>query len=366
MVMKKIFVYRKQFPLILAFAVTIHKCQGLSLDCAMMELSDQVFRPGMAYVALSRVKQLENLHLIAFKPQSVMVSSKCLQEVNRLRQTYRPDLPQYSVPTTQGGTQKRKRKMEGACTSEPSNLSKPKRIRTDTGSRKRKAASQTVDKKLPLKKPCPDRTKSHRPKRNPEKLISCPTPNNPLRIIDRFRFNPVSEEWQRRVCQELALRFVCANACDEGGPNVKLKHPTFGHRIIGDGNCLFRAFSYIITGAEDQHFELRCRIVERLRSVGYRLLVIAIHEPTVQQYIANSRVDRQGAWGTWFEMMVLANMVGANVYSYRIQNDYYEIASPGYIDPTAYPQDYGRQSMYILYTGDHFNVVLSQEPATTV
>ena len=133
MVLKKIFVYRKQFPLILAFAVTIHKCQGLSLDCAMMELSDQVFSPGMAYVSLSRVKQLENLHLIAFKPQSVMVSSKCLQEVNRLRQTYRPDLPQYSVPTNQCGTQKRKRKMEGACTSELSNPPKPKRIRTHAG-----------------------------------------------------------------------------------------------------------------------------------------------------------------------------------------------------------------------------------------
>ena len=75
----------------------------------------------------------------------------------------------------------------------------------------------------------------------------------------------MSEKWQRRVCHELGLRFVCANACDEGGPNVKLGHPTFGHRIIGDGNCLFRAFSYIITGAEDQHIELRCRIVEHLQ-----------------------------------------------------------------------------------------------------
>ena len=31
----------------------------------------------------------------------------------------------------------------------------------------------------------------------------------------------MSEEWQRRVCQELGLRFVCADACDEGGPNVR-------------------------------------------------------------------------------------------------------------------------------------------------
>ena len=38
LVLKKFYVYRKQFPLILAYAVTIHKCQGLSLDCALMDL----------------------------------------------------------------------------------------------------------------------------------------------------------------------------------------------------------------------------------------------------------------------------------------------------------------------------------------
>ena len=67
MVLKKLYVHRKQFPLILAFAVTVHKCQGLSLDCAIMDLGDQVFCHGMAYVALSRVKTFENLHLITFR-----------------------------------------------------------------------------------------------------------------------------------------------------------------------------------------------------------------------------------------------------------------------------------------------------------
>ena len=176
----------------------------------------------------------------------------------------------------------------------------------------------------------------------------------------------MSEEWQRRVCQELGLRFVCANACDVGGPDVKLRPPTFGHRILGDGNCLFRAFSYLITGAEDQHFELRCRIVERLTSVGHRLLVNYISEATLQQYITNSRMDRQGTWGTIVEMFVLAYMVGVNVYSYNLNDWNYRNFSPGVIDYETYPENYARHDIYFIYTGNHFNVVLSQEPATSV
>ncbi len=67
---------RKQFPLILAYAITIHKCQGLSVDYALVDLFKQVFSPGMVCVALSRVRRLSGLHLIAFDPRSVMVSHK--------------------------------------------------------------------------------------------------------------------------------------------------------------------------------------------------------------------------------------------------------------------------------------------------
>ena len=78
-------VTRLQFPLTLAWATTIHKVQGLTLDKIVVDMSGgNRFNPGQAYVAFSRVKTLEGLYLHNFDKISIKCSDQVSNEMDRL------------------------------------------------------------------------------------------------------------------------------------------------------------------------------------------------------------------------------------------------------------------------------------------
>ncbi len=74
---------RRQFPLRLAYGITIHKSQGMSLDKLVVDCS-KIFEKGQAYVALSRIKNLNGLYLHNFHPKKVMTDEKVVNFYKKL------------------------------------------------------------------------------------------------------------------------------------------------------------------------------------------------------------------------------------------------------------------------------------------
>ena len=329
-VLKNYYIYRTQFPLMLAYAVTIHKCQGLSLNAAIIDLSDKVFADGMAYVALSRVCSISGLHIVHFDPNSIRVSTSSLREINRLRKQFRKDLPLYAIPKKRPT----KRTLTGDC---------------DAGD----------DSKPPAKIP------KKQPKSSGEVVISG-TGTSGMRVCP-FSYHPVDSEWQHNVCQALGIPFVKDNQVASGAADVPLTSPHENIAIVGDGNCMFRS---LISGSQDHHQIVRAKIVQHMKDIpsdsamGRRIVQhmkgYDANYVSIADYLNKTGMEKPGVWGSDIELLVFAHLVSTNVFSYNVPNKIWERYGPDVVDTTQ-PSYAAARALYLTHTHDHFMVVHSTE-----
>jgi len=70
---------RQQIPLRLAYALSIHKSQGATLDCALIDIGESTFEYGQAYVALSRVRDFNSLYIWSINSKAFKVHPNVLK-----------------------------------------------------------------------------------------------------------------------------------------------------------------------------------------------------------------------------------------------------------------------------------------------
>ncbi|KAK4299280.1 hypothetical protein Pmani_028422 [Petrolisthes manimaculis] len=117
-----------------------------------------------------------------------------------------------------------------------------------------------------------------------------------------YKFSPLTVAIQRTICNNSGGRLVFKKKSGLSGKiNKTFKNTSEPHTvkdIEGDGNCLFRALSFTISGEEDQHAVVRSLIRD----------FIACTENIQAESMCNDKV-----WGTTREILAAANMFNVNV-----------------------------------------------------
>ena len=132
-------------------------------------------------------------------------------------------------------------------------------------------------------------------------------------------------------------------------------------RISGDGNCLFRSLSYVVTGCPSQHKEIRKIIVEYMPSIYHILISRALVDYTsVQQYIQETRMDRLGAWGTDTEMFTLSHILETPIFTYNDSIVAEHDKWSRYALHDMERHQFESMSMYLYFSGgNHFQPILN-------
>lgn len=321
---------RLQLPLKLSWAITIHKSQGMTLDKVVVDIGKKEFSTGLTFVACSRVRRLSDLLFVSpftFQRLANLRKSQRLkerrQEDARLERLYNTRQQAGSVPASADNP---------LPAPQPPQL--PPQAQSCSGDGSRRVDTIEDD--------------------DPDLIIEgCET----LPLCSR-KYRPVDEDWRRRTCQSLGLSYCGPNEIAPGGPEVCLTVPASIKCINGDGNCFYRAISYVITGSQSQHSAVRRAIVDHMRAIGDRLIASG----RIEQYIADNAVERSGTWATDTEINAASHLLKTSIYIYMEDSDVWQHFHPRVIDRALRRSEVSDLSMYINNPHNHFEVVQSVMP----
>ena len=71
-------------PIKLAYALSIHKSQGMTLDSVEIDIGKNIFASGQAYTAISRAKKLENIKITDISQNSFILNNEVLKFYSRI------------------------------------------------------------------------------------------------------------------------------------------------------------------------------------------------------------------------------------------------------------------------------------------
>ena len=126
-----------------------------------------------------------------------------------------------------------------------------------------------------------------------------------------LQFKPLCGEVVETLCKRLNVDSEKVDLlCSEVGP---LGAPCLNEKIIGDGNCFFRAVSQAVCGTHKHHRKIRLAIVKHLKANGGNF---RSEYSSMEEYLTMSKMAYVGSMATEVEIQAAADFFGVSIFTY--------------------------------------------------
>ncbi|XP_062608883.1 uncharacterized protein LOC134270664 [Saccostrea cucullata] len=168
--------------------------------------------------------------------------------------------------------------------------------------------------------------------------------------MEEERFFPPSEKWQKKLCTQFSIEHKLTPDLYQS-KEEPLGTPTSFRQVQGDGNCLFRALAYAISGDEENQRNFRSLIVSHLPESESWVL----QNETADKYLERTKMSEDKKWGTEVELYTAASLFRTRIFVYSKYGPYYKwLVFKPLNDKTIYTHD----SIYLYHRSEcHYDVV---------
>ena len=121
----------------------------------------------------------------------------------------------------------------------------------------------------------------------------------------------------------LPFHSISKQPVNYNGKLLENYEPWETENIVGDGNCLFRCFSHIITGSQNSHPQLRAIIAHFIASEGISRLGWYFKSKRLTPcgyFLTENLTSLEGTWGSDVEIMAASDILNVDIYV--ANNDY--------------------------------------------
>lgn len=179
--------------------------------------------------------------------------------------------------------------------------------------------------------------------------------------MDAITYNPVCRDWQISRCNSLGLNFHYGNNPHHGAARNEMigisQRPIRTGRISADGNCFFRCISFIITGSQDYHEELRLLVTTYMahNSSNDKLSILLPPNMSMQSYITHSKMQSPGEWATEIEITATSCLLNTAICVFAYTGKIFEWVQ--YSPHEAKSDTHQEECIYITNVHNHFEPV---------